>query len=121
VDFRNVGGLVTPLPLTLHFADGSAEEMMIPAEIWRYDAEQVTKLFIRAKRIVSVELDAKHQIADADVSNNQYPRRIAQSRLEVFKGKSRDKSLMLDLMTELKSAKDEPKDAGAQAPLQPVK
>ena len=121
VDFRNVGGLVTPLPLTLHFADGSAEEMMIPAEIWRYDAEQVTKLFIRPKRIVSVELDAKHQIADADVSNNQYPRRIAQSRLEVFKGKSRDKSLMLDLMAELKSAKDEPKDAGAKAPLQPVK
>jgi len=120
VDFRNVGGLVTPLPLTLQFADGTVEELLIPAEIWRYDAEQVTKLFIRPKRIVSVQLDAKHQIADADVSNNQYPPRIAQSRLEVFKGKSRDKNLMLDLMTELKSAKDEPKDAGAQAPLQPV-
>ena len=120
VDFRNVGGLVTPLPLTLTYADGSSEEMMVPAEVWRYNAEQITKLFISKKRLTSVELDRRHVIADADTNNNVSPRRIVQSRLELYKAKDRDRNLMLDQLTELKSNKDAPKADDKPVPLKPA-
>ena len=115
-----MGGLVTPLPLTLHFADGSSESYIVPAEVWRYDASAVSQLIVRPKRVVSIEVDARHQTGDADFTNNIFPRRITPTKLEVFKGKSRDRNLMLDMMTELKSDKAAPKDDGAAAPLKPV-
>jgi hypothetical protein len=120
VDFRNLGGLVTPLPLTLRYLDGTSEELMVPAEIWRYDAEAVTKLLIRPKRLESIEVDARHQTADVDVSNNTFPRRIPQSRIELFKARDSGRNLMLDMMTELKSAKGEPKADEKAVPLTPA-
>ena len=111
VDFRNVGGLVSPLPLTLTFADESTEEIMIPAEVWRYDAEQITKLFIRKKRLVSVELDRRHLIADVDKTNNATPRKILRSRVELFKDRDRTRNQMLDALAELKG---QPKDGDAK-------
>ena len=120
VDFRNLGGLVTPMPLTIRYTDGGTEELMVPAEIWRYDAEAVTKLLIRPKRIESIEVDARHQTADVDVSNNAFPRRIPQSRIELFKAKDSGRNQMLDMMAELKSAKGEPKADGKAVPLQPA-
>ena len=121
VDFSNVGGLVTPLPLTLTYADGSSEEYLVPAEVWRYNALQVTKLFIRNKRIVSVELDRNHLIADADKSNNVTPRRIAQSRIELFKGRDSGRNQMLDALAELKGEpKSDAKAEGKDLPLQPA-
>jgi hypothetical protein len=119
-DFRNLGGLVTPLPLTIRYVDGSTEEMLVPAEVWRYDAESVTKLLIRPKRVESIELDARHQIADADAGNNVFPRRIPQSRIELFKAKDRSRNLMLDALAELKSAKGEPKAEDKAVPLKPA-
>jgi hypothetical protein len=121
VDFRNLGGLVTPLPLTLTYADGSTEEYHIPAEIWRYNAVEVTKLFVRKKRLVSVELDRNHLIADADKTNNVTPRRIEQSRIELFKGRDRDRNQMLDALAELKGEpKSSEKTDAKDLPLQPA-
>jgi len=121
VDFRNLGGLVTPLPLTLTYADGSTEEYSVPAEIWRYNAVEITKLFVRKKRLVSVELDRNHLIADADKSNNITPRRIAQSRIELFKGRDRERNQMLDALAELKGEPKAEKPAEAKdLPLQPA-
>ncbi|MFZ9709356.1 MAG: M1 family metallopeptidase [Steroidobacteraceae bacterium] len=107
VDFENIGGLVTPLPLTLTFADGSTRELMIPAEVWRYDAKNVTKLFIEKQRLVSIELDRNHLIADAEKSNNATPRKIMRSRVELFRAKETSRNQMLDALAELKG---EPKD-----------
>lgn len=120
IDFRNLGGLLTPLPLAIRYVDGGTEDLMVPAEIWRYDAESVTKLLIRPKRIAAIELDARHQTADVDLSNNAFPRRIPQSRIELFKGRDSRRDLMLDMMTELKAAKGEPKADDKAVPLKPV-
>jgi len=121
VDFRNLGGLVTPLPLTLTYADGSTEDYNIPAEIWRYNAIEITKLFVRNKRLVSVELDRNHLIADADKTNNITPRRIEQSRIELFKGRDRDRNQMLDALAELKGEPKAEKPADTKdLPLQPA-
>ncbi len=120
VDFENIGGLVSPLPLTLKFLDGSIEELMLPAEIWRYNAKFITNIFIRNKRLIAVELDNKHIIADADVGNNATPRRLMQSRLELFKSKDKSQNLMLDLLTELKAEKNSPKAPDTVLPIQPT-
>jgi hypothetical protein len=114
VDFHNLGGLVTPLPLQLSFADGSTEDIMIPAEVWRYNASDITKLFMRTKRLLSVELDRNHLIADANPANNVTPRRIQRSRIELFKGRDGGRNQMLDALAELKG---EPKESGESVPL----
>ena len=116
VDFANIGGLVMPIPLTLTYENGEIEEMMIPAEIWRRDSNAVTKLLIRKKRLASLDIDPKHQTADADYSNNSYPPIMRPSRLELYKSKRSSRNLMKDMMEELKS-KDNPKSDSAQVPL----
>ena len=88
MDFVNVGGLVTPIPLTITFADGRIEERMIPAQIWRRDAERVTQLMIEDEAIESIEIDANNQIADADEANNTFPPRVRQSRFDLYRSSS---------------------------------
>jgi hypothetical protein len=117
VDFVNEGGLVTPLPLSLTFEDGSVEELMLPAEIWRRDAGAITKLLVLPKRLRSVSLDEKEQIADADPSDNYFPRRIVPSRLELYKRKREDRNLMADMLVELKSRDDKTLEDSSAVPL----
>lgn len=105
VDFENIGGLISPLPVTIEFENGSTEEMMIPAEIWRRNSEKVTKLFSLDNRAVSFKLDVQHQTADADFSNNSYPQTIAQSRIKLYKSNRSSSSMMADMLRELHSEK----------------
>ena len=114
LEFSNLGGLVMPILLELTYEDGSKEEQYIPAEIWRRNHKHVQKLIItdKNKPLVSVSVDPRWETADVDVENNNYPRRIIPSRIEVYK---RDKSkakvsrdIMHDIKTELKT--DEEKD-----------
>ena len=79
---------------------------MIPAEIWRRNTKYVTKLIIREKRIISIDLDNAHQTADADFSNNSFPAKISKSRLEIYKGSSNRRNLMADMLVELKGDDD---------------
>lgn len=76
VDFQNVGGLVMPLILELTFEDGSTELRRIPAEIWRHNNKNISKLMITEKRLVQVEVDPHQETADAAQANNFFPRRI---------------------------------------------
>jgi hypothetical protein len=120
MDFENIGGLVSPLPLKFTFDDGSTKDIMIPAEIWRLNSQKVTKLFVEAKKIVSVELDPRHQTADASRSNNAFPSRASPSRLEIFRqtqmGGGRNQ--MADAMAELRAKQPEP--ASPPAPIAPT-
>lgn len=102
IDFDNIGGLISPLPLTITYMNGQTEEIMIPAEIWRRNSQQVTKLLVRDKRIKSIDLDPAHQTADANYSNNSFPPKVIQSRLEIYKSKNKTKDLMADMLVELK-------------------
>lgn len=113
MDFENVGGLVSPLPLRFTFEDGTTKDIMIPAEIWRGNNEKVTKLFVETKKVVSVELDARHQIADAVPQNNAYPRQAVPSRLDLYKSsQSGTRNQMADALVELK-AKQAPETPAA--------
>jgi len=103
VEFENKGGVPTPLPLTIQFADASTRQTMIPAEIWRVNSELVTKVFIEPVQITSISVDDRHQTADADFSNNRFPATITKSRLELYKSKNTRRDLMKDMLKKLKA------------------
>ena len=85
VSFENIGGLVMPIILRVHYADNSHETMKIPAEIWRSNSKSTTKLLITDKEIVRMELDPKQETADTEQSNNHWPPRLIPSRFRLFK------------------------------------
>ena len=45
IKFSNVGGLVMPIILELQYEDSSNYIIRIPAEIWRKNRDQITKVF----------------------------------------------------------------------------
>ena len=85
INFRNVGGLVMPIILEFQFADGTSEIEKIPAEIWRLNETEVTKVFVKDKEVTQIILDPKRETADIDESNNYWPRQYLPSRFELFK------------------------------------
>ncbi len=85
VDLKNIGGLVMPVIFKVAYADGTSEEIRIPAEIWRYNNFNVSKLIITKKEAVEIVLDPNLETADADLTNNYFPRRIVPTRFQVFK------------------------------------
>jgi len=85
VKFTNLGGLVSPLPLRITYDNKKVEEITIPAEVWRRNSEEITKLFITDREIISIELDPYRSTADADTANNNWPRKPETSRFQLFK------------------------------------
>lgn len=74
ITFSNKGGLVMPLIVEFHFADGTSETERIPAQIWRQDETKVTRVFMTKKKAISIKLDPLKETADIDESNNVWPR-----------------------------------------------
>lgn len=87
LDFSNKGGLVMPLILEFQFEDGTKEVQRIPAEIWRYNNEQISKVFAFMKPVSQVVLDPLLETADVDTENNYFPRQAVPSRFELFKSR----------------------------------
>lgn len=86
ITFKNNGGLITPLVIEWTYKDGSKEIEKIPAEIWRRNESQVTKLFVKDKEVDSVVFDPFKQLADVDMENNVFPSKSKRdSRFDKFK------------------------------------
>ncbi|MGV3538714.1 MAG: M1 family metallopeptidase [Rufibacter sp.] len=85
VGIRNNGGLVMPVVVQMNFQDGTNQIVRIPAEIWRYDEQEITKVFVTEKPVASFMLDPLQETADIDMNNNAYPQRNQPSRFELFK------------------------------------
>lgn len=83
--FRNLGGLVTPLVIEWTFKDGSKEIERIPAEVWRTDENQVSKVFIKEREVVNIVLDPNFELADVEIRNNVFPKKTIPSRFDQFK------------------------------------
>ena len=64
-------------------ADGTEEEVLLPAELWRRDAEQVSKVVLSDKELVYAQIDAHGQIADTDPSDNRWPQTIERRMVKV--------------------------------------
>jgi hypothetical protein len=85
--FKNAGGLVTPIIIEWTFKDGSKEMEKIPAEIWRLNENEVTKVFIKEKEVVNIVIDPNGNLGDVEMSNNAFPKSSA-SRFDEFKKKN---------------------------------
>jgi hypothetical protein len=85
VELKNIGGLVMPVILLIEYADGTKEEMRIPAEIWRFDNFNVSKVIATNKEIKSIALDPHLETADVDMENNFFPRRPVKSKFQIYK------------------------------------
>ena len=73
-----------PVILKFTYEDGTEKIERIPAEIWKHNNYNVSKVFITKKEIVSIELDPYLETADVDLSNNNWPAKIAPSRYKLF-------------------------------------
>ncbi len=85
VQFSNVGGLVSPILLTVRYDDASSEVITIPAAIWRKDPRSVQKLIISDKTVASLELDVHRQTADANADNDHWPVKLVPTRFRLYK------------------------------------
>ncbi|MFL6673946.1 MAG: M1 family metallopeptidase [Massilia sp.] len=111
VDFSNLGGLVTPLVLEIELQGGKKYVERVPAEVWRYSPKKITKLIITDEPMVSLTQDPYLETADIDTSNNAWPRRVAPSRLELFKSQRPEDDMMKDFNAPLKKNSDKTKAA----------
>jgi len=97
VDLKNIGGLVMPVILAIDYADGSKEELRIPAEIWRRNNISVSKLIVTRKEIKQITLDPHLETADTDLTNNYFPRRPVKTPFQLFKDEQERKNPMQEM------------------------
>jgi hypothetical protein len=83
----NKGGCVMPVIIGWEFEDGSTEIDYISAYVWRKNEYNVSKAFVKRKKVVKITLDPMKETADIDTSNNEWPKANEISRFEVFKAK----------------------------------
>ena len=87
IDFKNKGGLVMPIILNFTFEDKSTQEIRIPAEIWRRNDEEVSKVFFFEKEVVQIDMDPWLETADTDLSDNNWPRKAQLSKFKLYQKK----------------------------------
>jgi len=83
IRFENRGGLVMPIPLRLVFADGTEESVVLPAEIWRRNAQTVSRVVVSDRELAYVEIDTHGQIADSNRENNRWPQMIQRGLVDL--------------------------------------
>jgi len=84
INLSNKGGLVMPVIMEFEYTDGTTEVVRIPAEIWKIESTNVSKVFALQKEIKSIILDPFLETADTDTSNNHFPPKNEADKFELF-------------------------------------
>ena len=74
ITYNKPGGLVMPIIIEFTYKDGTKERKTYPAQIWRYNDKEVTKVFSSSKEVESMKIDPDLETADVDISNNSFPK-----------------------------------------------
>ena len=82
VTFDKPGGLVMPILLQITYQDGITEMQTFPAQIWRMNDNQVTRLLATEKPISKLVIDPEMKTADIDLSNNTWPAEAVKSKFD---------------------------------------
>ncbi|MEZ4900712.1 MAG: M1 family metallopeptidase [Spirosomataceae bacterium] len=83
---KNKGGLPMPVIVKMQFEDGTDSVARFPAEIWRLNDQQISKVITSKKKVVQWTLDPYREIADIDEESNSFPRQPAQpTKFQLFK------------------------------------
>ena len=83
-------GMVMPVIVGFYFDDGSQEVVRIPAEIWKMDDKEVSKVFAFDKKVQKIVLDPYLETADIDVNNNTWTVSQSPARFELTKKQKRE-------------------------------
>ena len=86
ITYNKPGGLVMPIIVHFNYTDGTSERKVYPAQIWRYNDKEVTKVFSSSKEISKITIDPYQETADVDTSNNSWPKQT-KNKFEKFKQK----------------------------------
>jgi hypothetical protein len=86
ITYNKPGGLVMPIIVQFTYKDGTKERKTYPAQIWRYNDNEVTKVFSATKEITNITIDPDLETADVDTSNNSFPKQ-KENKFEKFKSK----------------------------------
>ena len=86
ITYNKPGGLVMPIIVEFTYKDGTKEKKTYPAQIWRYNDKEVTKVFSSSKEVQSITIDPDLETADVDTSNNSWPKKTA-TKFDKFKNK----------------------------------
>ena len=83
---KNKGGLPMPVIVKMQYEDGTDSVVRFPAEIWRLNDKDISKVVTSKKKVVQWTLDPFREIADIDEEDNTFPRQPAQpTRFQMFK------------------------------------
>ena len=83
---KNKGGLPMPVIVKMQFEDGTDSVARFPAEIWRLNDKEISKVITTKKKVIQWTLDPFREIADIDEEDNAFPRQPAQpTRFQLFK------------------------------------
>ena len=86
ITYNKPGGLVMPIIVQFNYKDGTSERKVYPAQIWRYNDKEVTKVFSTNKQLSKITIDPNEETADVDTSNNSWPKE-SKNKFEKFKSK----------------------------------
>ncbi len=87
IKFEKPGGLVMPILVDYIFEDGSKISHNYPAEIWRLNDNEATKLLPTDKVLKEIIIDSREITTDVNKENNYWPKRETVSKLQEFKDK----------------------------------
>ncbi len=87
--FEKIGEMPMPIVVEYVFKDGTKLQKQYPAQIWRKNDKEVKKLFASDKEIKEINIDPNLLTADIDVSNNSWPKKEQESKIEKFKKKTK--------------------------------
>jgi hypothetical protein len=85
IKLSNKGGLVMPVIIQFNYTDGSSETERISAYIWRKNEKEVTKTFLKGKKVSYILLDPYRETADINEKNNTFNVKAQPDRFELFK------------------------------------
>ena len=86
IKFEKPGDLVMPIIVEFEFEDGSIERKKYPAQIWRKNDKEVSKVYPSYKLIKKLTIDPNFETADINTRNNTWPKENLTS-FEKFKQK----------------------------------
>ena len=86
ITYNKPGGLVMPIIVEFTYKDGTKEKKTYPAQIWRLNDNEVTKVFSSTKEITNIQIDPNLETADVDTSNNSWPKK-KETKFDTFKNK----------------------------------
>ena len=86
ITFDKPGGLVMPIIVEFTYKDGTKSRKTYPAQIWRYNDTEITKVINSNKEISNITIDPDLETADVDTSNNNWPKK-KDSKFSKFKNK----------------------------------